>query len=57
MIERPALHQVATAMRLCGLHVRHIDHEEVCGWCLKSWPCEDRRWAIRIQRLARITVL
>lgn len=56
MDEKPELHQVATAMRLGYLHVRHVDDNTVCGWCLKLWPCEDKRWSTRIQRLARITV-
>lgn len=57
MDDQPEPHQVATAMRLGNLHKQQVHGDEViCGWCLKLWPCQDKRWSTRIQRLARITV-
>ncbi len=45
--------RLATARRLRALHQQQAFPEpDICGWCLKRWPCPDRRWAERVVRAA-----
>lgn len=40
----------ATARRLGGLHIEQTYPQRgICRWCLKRWPCPDRRWVDRIE--------
>jgi len=42
-----------TTRRLNALHVQMPPpQEDICGWCLKSWPCPSRRWVVRLLRRA-----
>ena len=43
--------KLATAHRLKALHQQQkFPEPEICAWCLKRWPCPDRRWAERVMR-------
>jgi hypothetical protein len=43
--------KLATARRLKVLHQQQTFPEpDICAWCLKRWPCPDRRWAERVLR-------
>jgi len=47
--------RLATARRLRALHQQQkFPEPEICGWCLKRWPCPDRRWAERVVRAVGI---
>jgi len=45
--------KLATARRLKALHQQQkFPEPDICAWCLKRWPCPDRRWAERVMRQA-----
>lgn len=45
--------KLATARRLRALHQQQkFPEPDICGWCLKRWPCPDRRWAERVIQTA-----
>jgi hypothetical protein len=53
--ERVDASKVATARRLRGLHHQQTFPEpDICGWCLKRWPCPDWRWAERVLRASSV---
>jgi hypothetical protein len=49
---------LATARRLRALH-EELGYPDpgICAWCLKRWPCPDRRWADHVERRAAATGL
>jgi len=50
----PAAEQAMTARRLARLHgPMAAPHQGICSWCLKLWPCPDKRWIERTLRFSR----